>query len=188
MDPKDITPDLLPEEPQLSPAGDEGTVDKPSEAPATTLTLEQINKELGKDFKDLPTALKSVKDTYNYVGKRKEDIIKEVQSGSADTAKEIREIKENLFFKDNPQYAPYRAIMMKLGDNPASVAEMPEFKTTFEKAKGYDDSQNLRSVLVSNPRLAASKDTLTKAREAGLAGNNDERDTLVGRAVLESLQ
>ncbi len=187
MDPKeDITPELLPEEPQLSPAGNDGTVDP---APmAQGLTLEEINKELGKDFKDLPTALKSFKDTFSYVGKRKEDIIKEVTASSDATAKEVREIKENLFFDKNPDYAPYRATMAKMGSNPELVAQMPEFKTIFDKAKGYDDSQNLRSVLVSNPRLVASKDTLTKAREAGMAGNNDERDALVGRAVMESLQ
>lgn len=192
-DPINITPDPLPGEPQLSPAGGPGTVEPNPQpvvtpAPSASLTLEQINTAMGKDFKDIDTALKSWKDTNAFVGRRKEDIAQELMAGNSETARQISEIKENMFFKDNPEYAPYRAAMAKMGSNPEVVAQMPEFKTIFEKAKGFDESQSQRSVLTSNPRLAASKDSITKAKEAVAAGNQEAAASLATQAVLESLQ
>lgn len=180
----DNTLDALADEPQLSPAAADGAVSNEPK-PENDMTLTELNTLLGKDFKDKATALKSVKDTYSYVGKRKEDIIKEVGGSNEDTAKEIKEIKENLFFKDNPQFQPYRNVMARMGSNPAEVAELPEFKDIFTKASGYDNDQKLKSVLQSNPRLAQTKDNLTKAREAT---NTEDRDRLVAQAVLATIE
>jgi len=185
MEEEIITPDLLPEEPQLSPADKDGAVSPEAQ---DKLTLDEINSILGKNFKDKESVLKSVKDTFSYVGKRKEDILKEVNTGSEQITKELSELKENLFFKDNPDYTPYRDLIRKMGSNPEVVTQSTEFKTIFEKAKGYDDSQKLKSVLVSNPRLAASKDNLTKAREAHQTGSYEEAAKLATQAVLDSLQ
>lgn len=183
MPEEDITLEALADESQLNSPAAEGTVSDESQPKA--LSLEEINTALGKNFKDLPTALKSVKDTYAYVGKRKEDIIKEVGGNTSEIATELKTIKDNMFFDKNPEYAPYRKAMERMGSNPVEVANSEEFKTIFEKAKGFDDSQKLKSVLVSNPRLAQTKDALTKAREAT---TTDERDSLVAQAVLASLE
>lgn len=182
MEPEDIIPEPQPDETHVISPDDKGTVGNVSDA--NNLILDELNSLLGKNFKDKATALKSVKDTYSYVGKRKEDITKELSSGTENVTKELKEIKSNMFFDKNPDYVQYRSLMEKMGDNPVDVANMPEFKGIFEKAVGYDKNQNLKSVLVSNPRLAMSKDNLTKAREATSV---DERERLATQAVLDSI-
>lgn len=180
----DNTLDALGDESQLNSAPADGTV-SPEPKPEETMSLAEMNALLGKDFKDKATALKSVKDTYSYVGKRKEDIMKEVGGSNNEIATELKTIKDNMFFDKNPDYAPYRKVMEKMGTNPVEVANSEEFKGIFEKAKGFDESQKLKSVLVSNPRLAQTKDGLTKAREAT---NTEDRDRLVAQAVLASIE
>lgn len=183
MEEDNNTLDALSDESQLNSPDAEGTV---SANPAPeTLTLQELNGILGKNFKDKDTALKSVKDTYSYVGKRREDIIKEVSSTNENVVSELKTIKDNMFYDKNPEYIPYRKVMEKMGSNPVEVANSEEFKVLFEKAKGFDDSQKLKSVLVSNPRLAQTRDDLTKAREAT---SQDEREALAARAVLASIE
>lgn len=182
----DITTEGQADESQLNPAAPEVTVE--NESKPEDLTLVELNALLGKDFKDKTTALKSVKDTFSYVGKRKEDIAKELGSFSESTSKELKEIKENLFYKDNPELTPYRAAISKMGSNPEEVVNTPEFKSIFDKAKGFDSDQKLKTVLSSNSRIGVAKDNLSKAREAGNNGNLEERDRLATQAVLDSLQ
>lgn len=51
-------------------AGDQGSPSSDgSSAGNSSISLEEMSTILGKEFKDKDTALKSVKDTYNYVGK-----------------------------------------------------------------------------------------------------------------------
>lgn len=56
------TPQTLPDGSQLNPA-DGGGADRTG-----SISLGQLSEILGKDFSDVDTALKSVKDTYSYVG------------------------------------------------------------------------------------------------------------------------
>lgn len=183
MEEDNNTLDALGDDAQLTPAPADGTVStNPS---PESLTLEELNSILGKNFKDKATALKSVKDTYSYVGKRKEDIVKEVSGNTEGISKELKEIKENMFFEKNPNFAPYRSAFNKVGGNPEEFFNSPEFKPIFEKANGFDENQKLKSVLVSNPRLAQTKDALTKAREST---NQEEREALVAQAVLASIE
>lgn len=57
-----ITPETLPDGSQLNPA-DGGGADLTG-----SISLSQLSEVLGKDFKDVDGALKSIKDTYGYVG------------------------------------------------------------------------------------------------------------------------
>ena len=183
MEEDNNTLDALSDESQLNSADAEGTVS--NESNQENMTLKEMNELLGKNFKDKATALKSVKDTYSYVGKRKEDIIKEVGGSNSEIANELKSIKDNMFFDKNPDYAPYKGLIAKMGDNPVDVVNSEDFKAIFEKAKGFDENQKLKSVLVSNPRLAQTKDALTKARENI---SQEERERLVAQAVLGSME
>lgn len=175
--------DALSDESQLNSA-DAGQVVS-DESTQEALTLKELNELTGKNYKDKTTALKSLKDTYSFVGKRKEDIIKELGGANEGIVNELKTIKDNMFYDKNPEYAPYRKVMEKMGTNPVDVANSEEFKGIFEKAKGFDENQKLKSVLVSNPRLAQTKDSLTKAREAT---NSDDRDRFAAQAVLASIE
>lgn len=57
------TLDTLPDESQLNSA-------EVKSADGDAIHLAKLNEFLGKDFKDVDTALKSVKDTFSYVGKQ----------------------------------------------------------------------------------------------------------------------
>lgn len=179
MDNENITPPAVPGESQLNPAGADGTVSavpnggEPATQNVEAMTLSELNAALGKNFSNRESALKSIKDTFSYVGKKKEDVRKEVLSEvrtdekTEKLAKELEEMRKERFYDKNPQYADpaVRKIIERMGGNPADAVGSEEFKTIFAKVSGYDESQKLKTVLESNPRLASSKDSLTKARE-----------------------
>lgn len=152
----------------VTPPGEDTTV-----SDEATLSLAELNQFLGKDFKDKETALKSLKETGSYVGKRKEDIAAEVRrelaSGdtpAADapaTKSEVQSLKSELFYSNNPQYKGYEALIAKMGTDPAEVVQLPEFKSVFEKAQIADDVEAKKSVVHSSSRLAQSKSATDEA-------------------------
>jgi hypothetical protein len=185
----DITLDTQGDESHVNSAPVEETVnDVPRNTTNDQLTLAEINSILGKDFKDKSVALASLKEMQSYTGKRKEDFFKEWSqtSGTEQLSKEIKIMRENMFYQQNPHLnkPEYRELISKLGENPEEVVQMPAFKAVIEKAQGYEESQSLKTVLNSNPRLASQQDALAKAREAMAAGKIDDVESLVTKAVL----
>ena len=164
---------------QLNTPNPEGTV---SNVVAEGLTLSELNATLGKNFPTKEAALKSFKDTYSYVGKKVDDIKREVMSDVKNDerlnqlANELAEERKERFYDRNPNYASLRSVIEKMGTSPAEVVNSAEFKEIYEKISGYDESQKLRTVLESNPRLSSSRDSLAKAREITL-GQQDQRPT-----------
>jgi hypothetical protein len=205
MDPDNTTAAAVPEGSQLNPAGAAATV---APAPVTApegLTLAELNEHLGKQFPNRDSALKALKDTFSYVGKKKEDIEKEVRAsvqqndGIERLSKELEVERRERFYDKNPQFADpsIRKIIESTGKSPQEVVNSEEFKTVFNKVSEYDKSQKLRTVLESNPRLATSKDNLSKARElqeaAFKTGNyqgrpKEEVDRLAVDAVKEAYE
>ena len=177
MDPDNTTPGAVPDASQLNAAGA-----PPAVAPVSpqgtvasdALTLAELNEHLGKQFPNKESALKAFKDTFSYVGKKKEDIEKEVRAnisnndGLEKLAKELEVERRERFYDKNPQYADpaVRAIIESTGKSPQEVVNSEAFKTVFSKVADYDKSQKLKTVLESNPRLASSRDNITKAKEA----------------------
>lgn len=163
---------------------------------ADAISLSELNTLLGKTFPNKETALKSIVDTNSYVGRKKEDIEKEVLAKVSNTeetnklSKQIEDMRKDMFYKDNPQYATpeIKAMIEGLGGNPSEVVSKPEFKGIFDKVKGYDEVQNQRTVLDSNPRLATSRDALTKATDSLSKGARLESvENDVANAVLALL-
>ena len=194
--PDNITDGTLPDASQLNAPDGTPTVDttsQPSQPLVNNddkLSLDEINKFLGKDFKSKETALKSFKDTFSYVGKKKEDIEREILSNNQTSALEsqIKQIRQDMFYKDNPDYAPYKGLIQKIGGDPSEVVNLPEFKDIFEPAKGFKESQKLKTVLESNSRISSQRDILTKANEAMNSGNRSEAESLAVKAVLSTLE
>lgn len=190
MEDENITPEALPDASQLNAPDAQGTVRSETEA----LTLDELNQALGKNFTDKASALKSFKDTFSFVGKRVEDVKKEVlgeiqnESRIDQLAKELEIERKERFYDRNPQYASLRKVIEKLGSNPADVVQSEEFKEIYTKVSGFDESQKLKTVLESNPRLTSSRDALSKAQELMTTGRNkDEAEALVARAVIDAL-
>jgi hypothetical protein len=185
------TPDPLPGEPQLSPAGGEpGAVD------TTALSLAELNQYLGKDFKDVPSALKSLKDTQAFVGKRKEDIEKEVRASlggtptppPASVSPEVQSLSEEVFYLKNPQFKGYENIIRKMGSNPAEVVESEEFKSVFEKGKVADEVARSKSVAPSNSRLGSAGSLHDEAVKTANATHSTEATAdVLARGIAEEL-
>lgn len=143
-----------------------GTV---SNEAAMAVTLKEINEHLGKNYKDKESALKSLKDTFSYVGKKMDA----QPSGAAvphndngEVAKQLREMKTELFYSKHPEYEPYKAVIGRMGENPSDVVGSSEFKEVFEKASGFDKIQKTKTVLESNPRIGQIRNKQKEAHEA----------------------
>ena len=178
MEPNDNTQVNLPDGPQLSPAGgNEAAGGQNPQEP--TFTLSELKTALGKDFKDKDSTLKSLKDTQSYVaqvGTLKSQIEK-LQGSSASPAAtgELAELKAQLeaiqkdnFFERNTQFKQLRPVVetfAKAHGKPLNeVVELPEIKELLTKVSGFEQSQKMRTVLESNPRLASSQDKMTRAQ------------------------
>lgn len=188
MDDTNTTPETLAGDAHVTSADGGGTVQTVADkAGSDSFTLAEIQK-IFPNVKTKEDALKSIEETKSFVGKRKEDYLKEISNTqNTDTlAKELKEIKENMFFKDNPQLAPYKGAFKKVGGNPEDFFNSPEFKPIFEKAKGYDESLNTRTVLESNPRLQYARDNLSQAKDALNAGRKETASDLAARAVIQA--
>lgn len=188
MDEFNTTPETLASDAHVTSVDGGGTVQTVADkAGSDSFTLAEIQK-IFPNVKTKEDALKSIEETKSFVGKRKEDIAKEIsQNQNTDIlAKEIKELKENMFFKDNPNLAPYKAAFKKIGGNPEEFFNSAEFKPLFEKAKGYDESQSTRSVLESNPRLQYARDNVTQGAEALKNGQKEHGEALLARAVMQA--
>lgn len=153
--------------------------------------LQRINKELGKNFKSLDTALKSWKDTTSYVGKKKEDIVKEETKKPNGDFISREEFLTEIFYRDNAELAEHRDLIDSVakakGITPREAVLDDSLKGTLEKVKGYDQVNKSKSVLKSNPRLASASDKMKKASEMKYdPRKRDELESTVTRAVLEA--
>lgn len=190
MDNKDITPDTLPDE------GGEGAVDTTEETSDVVskketmeaLSLEDLNKHLGKDFKTKDAALKALKDTFSYVGKKEENVEKELREKGFMTREEL---ENEFFFRDNPQHSGnqdiLRAIAKDQGISLAKAAQTESYKKLYEASAKYEEFQSSQSVMDSNPRIAEQKERLEGVRELALK-DKDAAAQEAARIVLDSLQ
>lgn len=155
--------------------------------PNENISLQELKGILGKDFKDKATALKSVKDTFRFVGQK--TIVPKVDE-SKFISKE--QYEQDMFYSKNPHFdkPEIRTVINSMattqGKSPRDVVESDTFKAIFDKVKGYDESQNLKTVLATNPRLVASGDKLNQATEAMNQGRKSIAEDLATKAVMEA--
>lgn len=194
MDQEYITPETLGGEElnnEFAPSPVKETVSAVPSNTAEALTLDELNSYLGKTYKDKASALKSLKGTFSYVGKKTEDITPKVDPNQFISRDQY---ETDMFYTRNAEYATpeVRKIIDAMakadGVKPQEVVASDTFKAVYSKVKGYDESQNLKSVLETNPRLASTRDAFSQAAEAYKAGKKDDAEKLVTRAVLDSLK
>ena len=158
---------------QLNTPAPETNVGSPAPAPASqtpeTMSLAELNSLLGREFKSKDSALKSIQDTYKFATTRIADVEKTFAEKSTQEYKKLAEGFEaqqrEMFFLQNPQFAPHRKLIESLGKTPSEVVNSDIFKETFSKLSEHDKTVKLKTVLESNPRLAASNDGFKKAVE-----------------------
>lgn len=155
----------------------------------TALTLDQLNTELGTRYLTPEAAIKGLKETKNYVGKVGQ--VRETQEVDPSQYITKDQYEQDLFYASKPNLAPYKEIInaraKELGIRPAdAIANDSALKTTLEKLSGYDETQNAKSVLMTNPRLGQVTDHLTKANEAVSKGDYRTAESAATRAVMET--
>lgn len=194
MSDENIIPEDLSDASQLNAADPEGTVESGAQTAETIpteklsgLSLDELREVLGKDFKDKETALKSIKDTFSYVGKKVDQVENELKSKGFISKNELEAV---LFYRDNPQLDTYRDVIdayaSKHGITPKEAVKSEALSGLFAKAEQATKYEETQSVIQSNPRLAESRSALDKAREAAVkAGRTDEVESLVAKAVLD---
>lgn len=150
------------------------------------LSLAELNKTLGKNFKDKETALRSLAETNSYVGKK----IAAVEPAPIDHSLklEVDSLKEQVFYASHPEYQGHESIIKAMGSNPAEVVDGAAFKTYFEKAKVADEVAQTKSVVSSNSRLSQTKTVIDEGvNMANARGSTGEDIALVfARAINES--
>ena len=169
MENENTTPETLPEgeAPQETPLdsqeGAAPNVNEPKDV--NEMSLKDINETLGKDFPSKEAALKSIKDTYSYIGKKQE-----ANKSEVDTSNFIDKdrYETDMFFAQHKNYAEYKDVIMdmkKEGQPVQEVVESESFKKVFDKVSKFDEIEQSRSVLQSNPRLGQITDKISDARE-----------------------
>lgn len=185
MDDLDITESALPDGIDIVPADSDSTSTEPA------LTLSEINAHLGKNFPTKEAALKALKDTSVFAVTKEEKIAERIRASlntgdNGSMAQELAQIKESMFYKDNPEYADYRETIKALGKNPSEVIDSPAFKQIYGDAKTGKEFKNTRTVLESNPRITEAKSSLERASEAMNAGRTDQAKELAAQAVADA--
>lgn len=187
MEPNNNNQMNLPDGPQLSPAGGNAAVggQSPQEP---MIPLSELNRGLGKEFKDKDAAIKSLKDTQSYVaevGTLKAQVERlQGQPQTPVASREVAELKAQLeniqednFFERNQPLKSIRPIVKAFakanGKRLEEVVELPEIKELLTKVSGFEQGQKMRTVLESNPRLASSQDKMSKAQD--LAGTRSRK-------------
>lgn len=194
MDPEYITPETLggedaPSEFASAPVKETVSAVSSPDA-ADTLSLTELNAMLGKNYPTKDAALKSLKDTFSFVGKRREDIKPEIDPSQFISRDQY---ETDLFYSKNAKYDTPEArrvidaIAKAENLKPSDVVQSDTFKSLFSKVEGYEESQSLKSVLETNPRLASTRDNFAKAQDALAAGQKDVAESLIAKAVLDSV-
>lgn len=134
---------------------------------------------LGKEFNDDQAAEKAIKDTFNYVGEYGQvkkladekgvDLKAAVQNFNKDDDRFVsrEQYQKDMFYKDNPSYAPYskviNALSKELGVNISEVVKTDDFKNIYDKASKFEEIEKSKTVLRSNPQLGMVKDKISEA-------------------------
>lgn len=189
------------EENNTSQSLPEGQPEGGGEAVSTSESIKDVlGKTLGKEFPDDDTALKAVKDTFNFVGKREEDIKKQVaeEMSTTQTVEELQRKLDDItksqeelkFYAEHPEYNNDEAktLLRRFGNNPYEAVKDEDFKGLYEKVQKAQEIERSRSVLQPNSKLGAAADKMTKARESLEKGDDSSaRNSAVG-AVLDAYE
>lgn len=152
--------------------------------------LSELTSTLGKEFPSKEAALKAIKDTFSYVGKKVEPKVEAPDPSKYATREELEAIKEDAFFSKNADYEPLRNTIKNISKATGlrfdEVVSSDDFKNIFEKVKQADEVAKSRSVLQTNPRLGKANDKLSEAKEAAQSGDFRAAGDKAVSAVLEA--
>lgn len=142
-----ITPETLSDAPQLSAADGNGA-DRTG-----SISLEALSGILGKDFQDVDSALKSVKDTYSYVGsqaKYREEVANLATALGTDEQGVLSTIKNLMDGINNSAPAPEPAVAAQNNQEGFVSKEQYQADMFFSKNENIAEIREELSVLKDN--------------------------------------
>ena len=154
----------------------------------SSLSLEELNAKLGKNFPSKEAALKSIKDTFSFIGKKQEAKAPQIDTSQFASREDLESIREENFFSKNPDYEPYKDLingLKKEGQTLSDVVNQDAFKGIYEKAKAGDEIAKAKSVLQSNPRIGMATNKMAEAKDLLNDGKSDEAGDKAVAAVLD---
>lgn len=165
-----------------------------------------LKEATGRDYPDDETALKSVTETYKYVGslgQKVKTLEEQIESqapieapASTETPELVqqvetltRELAETRFYNENPQYnnEVAKELITAMGGSPA-VVESDAFQKAYSAIQATAEVEKSKSVLVSNPRLGQATDKISQARESLAEGNQEAAANAAVAAVLSAYE
>lgn len=186
-----ITDDITGEEQNNIDSSVSEVTDSQAQTDPNKMSLDELNGFLGKSYPSKEAALKSIKDTFSYVGKKKEDVAKEISPDKFITKEQY---ENDMFYAKNQQYnndnirEVIDAMAKSKGITIQEVVNSDSFKNIFTSVQGYNENQKLKSVLETNPRLNATKSAFTEAHKAAQAGKSDVAESLITKAVMDAFE
>jgi len=151
---------------------------------ASVISLEELKAVLGKDFKDKDSALKSVKDTFNYVGDvgKVKNVLTEAKNKLGTDEKGVLEALNKLSMDEIKK------------EEVAVVPTQPSAEGFITKEQYHEDmffskNQNLSEVKdILTPLKNASPETKTMSWDAFIATDNAKKvvDTFSGYQEIQS--
>lgn len=175
MEDEYTTDETLPE--SVDYAADGGSADSNQSQDVNTLSLEEIQQTLGKQFPDKATALKAIKDTFSWVGKKQQAA--KVQTSQVDTSNfvdksEVQALRDELWVKDHADlkdhFALIKAFAKESGKTYDEALEAPELKGLVEAKKAQAEVS--KSVIHSNARVQEFSADYEADREKAIKSGN----------------
>jgi len=164
-----------------------------------SLSLEEINQTLGRNYADKATALKALQETASYVGKLGQEVSElKKKATTPQTSEDVmaqvaamqNDLKQTKFYAENPDYNNPEAkeLIAKFGTDPSEVIQDPVFQKAYGAVKTTAEIEKSKSVLHSNPRLGQVSDKISQAREALQQGNEHAASANATAAVIEAFE
>lgn len=179
MDEEHLTDETQPSAADVqAEGGDEAGSPAPDQNKSATvessLTLDEINSLLGKQYKDKDTALKSLKDMSSQAGKVADLLGRTEPKQEGDKDDRYRELEMEVFYARNPEHEANKNILEAFAtQHKVSIkeaVELPEYKELSDKLKGAEEAKERRTVVDSNRRQPVSdeyQEDRKKAMETG---------------------
>lgn len=149
--------------PESTHLGDESTPSASGDEAVTVtetngLTLEDINALTGREYKDLESAKKSIKE-WQAEASRAHQKPPEKEPGETNTDYEqrIKQLEVENFFARNQDHEGNRSLLEKIakadGISLAEAIDSPEYKAIYETQTSVKENQSRRTVVESNNRV-----------------------------------
>lgn len=173
-------------------SGEAAVSEQAQSSDVEALTLEEIKAALGKNFESKEKALKAIKDTFSYVGKKQEDATTAAERKLAESGNYVlrSEIETEFFYRDNKEASAHRtlvdAVAKANGISAREAAQLPDVKKVLESASAYEAQEAAKTVMSSSSRLGTTSDKLAEARKAMATGNKSAAADAATAAVREA--